>query len=125
MNPIDRFAKYLLKSFLLCSLALFLYPLTAIGQPGTFMATGSMTTPRFQHTVTVLANGQVLVAGGADRTNFFNPVASAELYNPATVLAGIHQEAWLVIDVQRAQPHPSTAAESPDWPPIVRFQVVQ
>src|ERR1017187_1633840 len=82
------------------------------------MATGSMTTPRFQHTVTVLANGQVLVAGGADRTNFFNPVASAELYNPATVLAGIHQEAWLVIDVQRAQPHPSTAAESPDWPPI-------
>ena len=26
MNPIDRFAKYLLKSFLLCSVALFLYP---------------------------------------------------------------------------------------------------
>jgi len=86
MHPIDRFAKYLLKSILLCSVALFLYPLIAIanGQPGTFMATGSMITPRFQHTVTVLANGQVLAAGGADATNPFNPVASAELYNPAT-----------------------------------------
>src|SRR6266566_1580056 len=41
------------------------------------------------------------------------------------VLAGIHQEAWLVIVVQRAQPHPSTAAESPNRLPMVCFQVVQ
>ena len=41
------------------------------------------------------------------------------------VLAGIHQEAGLVIVVQRAQPHPSIAAESPKRPPMVCFQVVQ
>jgi hypothetical protein len=41
------------------------------------------------------------------------------------VLLGIDQKAWLVIVVQRTEPHPSTAAESPGRPPIVCFQVVQ
>src|SRR5690348_9754179 len=41
------------------------------------------------------------------------------------VLAGIHEEAWLVIVVQRAQPHPSAAAESPNRSPMVCFQIVQ
>ena len=40
------------------------------------------------------------------------------------IRAGIHQEAGLAIGVQRAQPHPSAAAETPHWPPIVRFQIV-
>jgi len=48
---------------------------------GTFSATGSMNNARVNDTVTVLANGQVLAAGGG-----FGSVtlASAELYNPAT-----------------------------------------
>jgi hypothetical protein len=72
---------------LLCSsLALVFQPATSNAQTGTFIVTGSMATPRFQHTVTLLANGQVLVAGGASATNPFNPVATAELYDPATGL---------------------------------------
>ena len=44
---------------------------------GAFTATGSMTTARARHTATLLPNGKVLIAGGAqDR--------SAELYDPST-----------------------------------------
>jgi hypothetical protein len=72
-----------LHCFLFFSLALFFQPLTADGQTGTFSATGSMTTARNGATATLLANGQVLVAGGADDISN-TAVASAELYNPAT-----------------------------------------
>jgi N-acetylneuraminic acid mutarotase len=44
-------------------------------------ATGSLNTPRRDHTATLLPNGRVLVAGGIDTGVTFN---SAELYNPAT-----------------------------------------
>ncbi|WP_284982403.1 kelch repeat-containing protein [Arthrobacter sp. efr-133-TYG-118] len=47
---------------------------------GTWMATGSMITPRSLHTA-VLANGKVLVAGGLNSEGI---LASAELYNPGT-----------------------------------------
>src|SRR6266446_10214123 len=40
-------------------------------------------------------------------------------------LAGIHQEAWFVIGVQRTQSHPSAAAEWPDRLPILSLQIVQ
>ncbi len=44
---------------------------------GTFTATGNMTVGRYDHTATLLGNGQVLIAGGSGDT-------SAELYDPAT-----------------------------------------
>jgi hypothetical protein len=49
--------------------------------PGKWRATGDLVTARSRHTQTLLPNGQVLVAGGFDGTD---PLASAELYDPAT-----------------------------------------
>lgn len=48
---------------------------------GTFATAAPMNTPRGMHTSTTLQNGQVLVTGGYDGSNF---LASAELYDPAT-----------------------------------------
>jgi hypothetical protein len=48
---------------------------------GTFAATSSMTTPRDQHTATLLTNGKVLIVGGENSTSY--ALASAELYDPA------------------------------------------
>jgi len=53
---------------------------------GTFQKTGSMNVARNAHTATLLANGEVLVAGGDDSSFGGSPLASAELYNPATGL---------------------------------------
>ena len=52
------------------------------GTSGTWSTTGSLNVPRFEHTATLLSNGEVLVAGGANRTTGY--LSSAELYNPAT-----------------------------------------
>ena len=49
---------------------------------GTWARTGTLNFPRIGHTATLLANGQVLVAGGEDSQG--NHIAAAELYNPAT-----------------------------------------
>lgn len=52
---------------------------------GTFTATGGMTATREEHTAVLLANGNVLVSGGNKKTlTTQTPLASAELYNPAT-----------------------------------------
>ena len=51
--------------------------------PGTFTATGSMITPRFLYTATLLPGGKVLFAGGSPNA-FGQPVATAELYDPST-----------------------------------------
>jgi hypothetical protein len=50
---------------------------------GTFSTTGSMTTSRHGHTATLLADGTVLIAGGATFGSYA-PLTSAELYNPGT-----------------------------------------
>jgi len=49
---------------------------------GTWTATGSMASPRYNHTATLLANGKVLVAAGSSSGGAY--LTSAELYDPAT-----------------------------------------
>ena len=51
---------------------------------GSFNQTGNMTTFRGGHTATLLMNGKVLVAGGADQDPSGTGLASAELYDSST-----------------------------------------
>jgi hypothetical protein len=74
-----RFAQ----SFLIAALAIALItPVPAFGASVGFTKTGSMNVARDGQTATLLANGEVLVAGGRNATNGF--LASSEVYNPAT-----------------------------------------
>ena len=58
---------------------------TAMTAPSAWTPTGSMTTPRAAHTATLLPGGMVLVAGGCKVFPCqYGPLASAELYDPAT-----------------------------------------
>jgi hypothetical protein len=50
-----------------------------------FTTTGSMTTPRTDQTATLLPSGKVLIVGGHSKVNTEDPpLASADLYDPAT-----------------------------------------
>jgi hypothetical protein len=54
---------------------------------GAFSATGEMTTPRFGHTATLLANGRVLIAGGTTGSYpGYSYLSSTELYSPAALV---------------------------------------
>lgn len=68
---------------------------------GVFAPTGSMTADRTWHTATLLANGKVLIAGGSDRLDSFQPLASAELYDPST---GMFTLTGSMTTVQRSGP---------------------
>src|SRR5262245_27209882 len=65
------------------------WALEASTQPGRialggnpWVTTAAMSTPRLDHTATLLPSGEVLVAGGF--ANIGDPLATAELYAPAT-----------------------------------------
>lgn len=60
----------------------FTIQITLAAQPSRFTLTGVMETGRAGHTATLLQNGKVLVAGGADSNN--NSLATAELFDPAS-----------------------------------------
>ena len=51
---------------------------------GQFSVTGNMMASRGDHTATLLANGKILIAGGADLGPTGTGFASAELYDPGT-----------------------------------------
>ena len=55
--------------------------LDALAAPGAWTAVGSMNVVRENHTLTLLADGQVLAVGGTDFTNTYS---SAEIYDPIT-----------------------------------------
>jgi N-acetylneuraminic acid mutarotase len=67
------------------TLRVSLAALLVVAAAGRATATGSMATARAGHTATLLANGTVLVVGGFDSVDpVISPLASAEIYNPAT-----------------------------------------
>jgi hypothetical protein len=74
---------------LLCA-GLTIFASTAAAQVNTFVATGNLvTSPRYQHTATLLSNGTVLIAGGLTYSTTtpatISTLASAELYDPTTL----------------------------------------
>jgi N-acetylneuraminic acid mutarotase len=79
---------------------------------GTWTLTGSLHTPRYTHTATLLPNGQVLVAGGQSTNVYPNITASAEIYNPATGL-------WTAINPMLIQRNSHTATLLPNGQVLV------
>lgn len=67
----------------------FTYPVLSSAElydpaTGTFTPTGTMNAARAYHSAVLLQNGKVLLAGGTSNSQSYSPLASAELYDPAT-----------------------------------------
>ena len=62
--------------FLLLLLASSGYRSVMAQSPGSFTATGSMTTPRAGHSATLLTTGKVLIAGGHATTGQYTATLS-------------------------------------------------
>src|SRR5438105_3600168 len=77
------FGRRLALLLLFLGAALLVQPCAAA--PFQWESTGSLNTPRFYHTATLLSDGRVLVASGGGQQTFPYPeLLSAELYDPAT-----------------------------------------
>lgn len=59
-------------------------PSAGVGVPGTIVPTGNMLAGRFNHTATLLPDGNVLIAGGNIGSPSYASLSSAELYDPNT-----------------------------------------
>src|SRR5881398_514298 len=70
------------RPWLLLALALSVASPASAQAPGTWAPIADLNQPRAEHTATLLANGTVLIAGGRDAAD--QPLASAEIYDPAT-----------------------------------------
>src|SRR2546428_4167350 len=66
----------------LVALPLGIVSQAAAQAPGTWAPIADLNQPRAEHTATLLANGTVLISGGRDAAD--QPLASAEIYDPAT-----------------------------------------
>jgi hypothetical protein len=85
MQPDHRRTEKILKAGFVLVLGVAGQRLPATAQsPGTFAATGNMTTARARHTATLLHNGKILMAGGSASSNSGSPLATAELFDPKT-----------------------------------------
>src|SRR2546430_2605102 len=81
-SPRSLLSGFLPRTWCLLALALGIASPASAQAPGTWAPMADLNQPRAEHTATLLANGTVLVAGGRDAAG--QPLASAEIYDPAT-----------------------------------------
>src|SRR3989454_1468871 len=81
-SPRSLLSGFLPRTWCLLALALGIASPASAQAPGTWAPMADLNQPRAEHTATLLANGTVLIAGGRDAAD--QPLASAEIYDPAT-----------------------------------------
>src|SRR2546425_372599 len=81
-SPRSLLSGFLPRTWCLLALTLGIASPASAQAPGTWAPMADLNQPRAEHTATLLANGTVLIAGGRDAAG--QPLASAEIYDPAT-----------------------------------------